>query len=129
MQIGFDAKRAAQNGTGLGNYSRFIIRLLSKYAPSNTYNLYIPNPKKGRYLNEIPKSENIHYNYPDKKWSLLKSVWRIFGVTKDVINNGDNLFHGLSNQLPFSIKKATNTKSIVTIHDVIFYATLSIISG
>ena len=28
MNIGFYAKRAAQNRTGLGNYSRFVIRIL-----------------------------------------------------------------------------------------------------
>ena len=28
--IGFDAKRAAQNRTGLGNYSRFVVRGLSR---------------------------------------------------------------------------------------------------
>ena len=35
MRIGFDAKRAAQNRTGLGNYSRFILELLTTYAPEN----------------------------------------------------------------------------------------------
>ena len=30
MKIGFDAKRAAQNRTGLGNYSRFVLRILSQ---------------------------------------------------------------------------------------------------
>lgn len=35
MNIGFDAKRAAQNRTGLGNYSRFVIRILSElFLPS-----------------------------------------------------------------------------------------------
>ena len=30
MNIGFYAKRAAKNRTGLGNYSRFVIRILSE---------------------------------------------------------------------------------------------------
>ena len=37
MKIGFDAKRAAQNRTGLGNYSRFVLRILSQQHPENEY--------------------------------------------------------------------------------------------
>lgn len=44
MNIGFDAKRAAQNRTGLGNYSRFVIRILSEKFAGNQYHLYTPQP-------------------------------------------------------------------------------------
>ena len=37
MRIGFDAKRAFLNNTGLGNYSRDTIRVLSNYFPDNKY--------------------------------------------------------------------------------------------
>ncbi|MEG0456363.1 MAG: glycosyltransferase family 1 protein, partial [Bacteroides sp.] len=37
MKIGFDAKRAVQNRTGLGNYSRFVIEILTTYADRNKY--------------------------------------------------------------------------------------------
>ena len=37
MKIGFDAKRAAQNRTGLGNYNRFVIRGLLDAFPGNQY--------------------------------------------------------------------------------------------
>ncbi len=50
MKIGFDAKRAAQNRTGLGNYSRFIIRILSELRPDNEYHLYTPKPHRIPYL-------------------------------------------------------------------------------
>ena len=46
MKIGFDAKRAAQNRTGLGNYSRFVLQILSDFAPQNDYVLYIPDERK-----------------------------------------------------------------------------------
>ena len=42
MRIGFDAKRAFYNYTGLGNYSRDTIRILSQYYPNNDYFLYTP---------------------------------------------------------------------------------------
>ena len=40
MRIGFDAKRAFLNNTGLGNYSRDTIRILSQFYSENKYFLY-----------------------------------------------------------------------------------------
>jgi hypothetical protein len=49
MNIGFEAKRIFHNKTGLGNYSRDLVRILSHYFPENNYLLYNP----------IPTSENL----------------------------------------------------------------------
>ena len=35
MRIGFDGKRAVQNFTGLGNYSRYIVDILCQFYPEN----------------------------------------------------------------------------------------------
>jgi hypothetical protein len=43
MRIGFDAKRAFHNATGLGNYSRALMHDLAFYYPENTYVAF--NPK------------------------------------------------------------------------------------
>lgn len=64
MMIGFDAKRAAQNKTGLGNYSRFIIEALTRFAPNERYLLYIPNPNRTSSLNGIEKANNVELRYP-----------------------------------------------------------------
>ena len=58
MKIGFDAKRAAQNRTGLGNYSRFVLRILSQQHPENEYRLYMPNPRRTPFLHNasLPKA-------------------------------------------------------------------------
>ncbi len=37
MILGFDAKRFFHNKTGLGNYSRDLIRILAQYHPENSY--------------------------------------------------------------------------------------------
>ena len=37
MNIGFDAKRAFTNGTGLGHYSRTLISSLAKYFAMHQY--------------------------------------------------------------------------------------------
>jgi len=42
MRIGFDAKRAFKNKSGLGNYSRDLIRGLHQQFPENDYVLFTP---------------------------------------------------------------------------------------
>ena len=42
MRIGFDAKRAFLNESGLGNYSRGVIESLSKEYPDHDYFLFTP---------------------------------------------------------------------------------------
>lgn len=36
MRIGYDGKRAVQNFTGLGNYSRYVVQSLSAFAPETS---------------------------------------------------------------------------------------------
>ena len=42
MKIGFDAKRFFNNKTGLGNYSRTLLKNIFKVQPENNYILYSP---------------------------------------------------------------------------------------
>lgn len=119
MKIGFDAKRAAQNRTGLGNYSRFVIDIMSRYAAQNQYQLYVPNPAKASLLGRV--HTNTEIITPHRKTdTLFRSFWRSWGMTADIRQNQTDLFHGLSNELPLNIRQAAHTKSIVTIHDLIF---------
>lgn len=117
-RIGFDAKRAAQNRTGLGNYSRFVIEMLLKYAPGNEYLFYIPSERKNKLLNiDAPNVKNV---YPQSVWKKLASIWRVWGIKRDIRRDSIDLFHGLSNELPLNIHKQDRARSIVTIHDLIF---------
>lgn len=54
MRIGYDGKRAVQNFTGLGNYSRYVVQSLSAFAPEN-YKI------DNRKLNEAILSLNRFY--------------------------------------------------------------------
>ncbi len=111
MKIGFDGKRATQNFTGLGNYSRYLIRLLAKFCPQNQFSIYAfrsPPPKLA--------ISGVEYHYPR---TIIKSHWRSFGIVKDLLKDKVDLFHGLSNEIPFGLKKA-RIPSVVTIHDLIF---------
>lgn len=133
MKIGFDAKRAAQNRTGLGNYSRFIIRILSEIHSDNAYHLYVPKPQRIPYLKEIPTLSRLKLRFPPKgMWSKLSALWRVWGINKDIQRDGIDIFHGLSNELPLNIGTPEDrekrlgknrSKYIVTIHDLIFLHT------
>lgn len=129
MNIGFYAKRAAQNRTGLGNYSRFVIRILSEQFASNSYHLYTPKPHRMPYLGEIPTQKKLSLHFPPSK---IRSIWRVWGMTHDIQQDGINIFHGLSNELPLNIgtpqQRETKLgedrcKYLVTIHDLIFIHT------
>lgn len=122
MKIGFDGKRAVQNFTGLGNYSRYVVEALCKYAGNNKYMLYAPKERKNERLELLQQEfkECLSLHYPKKSiWKKLNSLWRIWGVPANLRNDGVTLFHGLSNELPLNIKKA-GIPSIVTVHDLIF---------
>lgn len=133
MNIGFDAKRAAQNRTGLGNYSRFVIRILSEKFAGNQYHLYTPKPHRMPYLQEIPTLKHLFLHFPPQGiWSRIRSLWRVWGITKDIQKDGIQIFHGLSNELPLNIGTPEQRKMkaggkgckyIVTLHDLIFIHT------
>lgn len=113
MRLGFDAKRAFLNRTGLGNYSRWIINALVKYHPENEYLLYTPKVKPGIYTPD----QSTHTKIPKVKF--LTSRWRISGIVNDLKRDGVELYHGLSHELPFGIDRA-GIRSVVTVHDLIF---------
>lgn len=119
--IGFDAKRAAQNRTGLGNYSRFVIRGLSRYAATSRLLLYIPKPGKATALEGVEQEPRVELHSPKgAMWKTLSSLWRSWGITRQLAADGIQIYHGLSNELPLNIRRAAGVKSIVTIHDLIF---------
>lgn len=117
MRIGFDAKRAYFNYSGLGNYSRNTIRYLSHQFPDNEFYLYIPSKK-----NQIPNGTLTNHTlvYP-KSWKARKfsSFWRSYWLGKQLVRDRIELYHGLSNEIPFDIIK-NHVPSVVTIHDLIF---------
>jgi glycosyltransferase involved in cell wall biosynthesis len=117
MRIGFDAKRAFFNFSGLGNYSRNTIRQLSKGFPENHYYLYIPK-KKGQIENQVLENQTPVFpsSFCAKKFS---SLWRSFWLSKALERDGIDLYHGLSGEIPFGIHKH-RVPTVVTIHDLIF---------
>jgi glycosyltransferase involved in cell wall biosynthesis len=117
MKIGFDGKRAFHNTTGLGNYSRTLIRGLATWYPEHEY--YLFNPKPSRKFSK-PVFPQVHEVLPagliNKTFS---SAWRSSWVKKDLEQLGIQLYHGLSHEIPHGIQH-TAIPSVVTIHDLIF---------
>jgi glycosyltransferase involved in cell wall biosynthesis len=116
MNIGFDAKMAYHNGTGLGHFSRTLINSLVDGYPEHDFYLFNPRPSstfrmQGRNLREILPSTFI-----DRTFS---AAWRNKGMVKDLIRNNIDLYHGLDHEIPEGIHE-TSIKTIVTIHDLIY---------
>ncbi len=118
MRIGFEAKRVFHNKTGLGNYSRDLIRILATYFPENNYFLY--NPKKSRIqLFETDETIVFEKNPRTLLYKKFKNFWRQKGIISDLQQDKISVFHGLSGEIPIGLK-SKNIKSVVTIHDLIF---------
>ncbi len=117
MNVAFDAKRALNNGSGLGNYSRNLINALAQHFPNEEYLLFSPMVKDkffhqltGRFKIVLPETQLQKSFHP---------LWRSFGITNQLLKNRLDIYHGLSNEIPFSIQHAT-FRTVVTIHDLIF---------
>lgn len=119
MNIGFDAKRITHNATGLGNYSRFAVNILAAHYPANNYLLYSPSPGKENLRKQVGEVPSVSFRYPASRFCYPKALWRSRGIVPDLKRDGVELFHGLSNELPFGLAKA-GIRSVVTIHDLIF---------
>ncbi len=121
MKIGFDAKRAFKNFTGLGNYSRFILKSLSHNFPTHDYILF--TPEEGRKSPEVLQActnSNQETVMPCDFWKLplMSGIWRSIYQGAKHFDNELDIFHGLSNEIP--LFKNKSTKYVVTVHDLLF---------
>lgn len=117
VSIGFDAKRAFFNYSGLGNYSRNLLFALAKNYPENEYYLFTPETRS-----RIKMENEELFNLIEPGSFILRlfsSLWRRKYIIKDIERLKLKIFHGLSQELPLGIEQ-TGTKSIVTVHDMIF---------
>ncbi|MCE7061420.1 glycosyltransferase family 1 protein [Dyadobacter sp. CY343] len=116
MRIGFDAKRAFANKTGLGNYSRFVLEALIRYESQNEYLAYTPKNSQKLFPDFPPEDIRLPQSWLDKK---LSSYWRYANISSQLGRDGIQIFHGLSNEIPLGLAQR-NISSVVTIHDLIF---------
>jgi glycosyltransferase involved in cell wall biosynthesis len=118
MNIGFDAKRAFYNRSGLGNYSRSTINLLEKYFPKNNYFLYTPSTENAI---SFPIYENTKIVTPTGIFNrFMKTYWRSFKLARSFKKDKLDIYHGLSNEVPHNAHKK-DAKIFTTVHDLIFF--------
>lgn len=119
MVIGYDAKRAVNNLTGLGNYSRLVIEAIGRAdGGKNRLLLYAPEMRPNVRLSRIKNLENVEFRFPGPI-GFHGALWRSFGLTNHLRPDGVEIYHGLSNELPLNIRKS-GVKSVVTFHDAIY---------
>lgn len=120
MRIGFEAKRLFNNFTGLGNYSRFLVKALSESYPNCQYTLYSPKYKDHPETAPFFKNPAFHIRTPSRwvKGTGFGSFWRSVNLGNMASRDGIELLHGLSNELPLT--KPDGLKTVVTIHDLIY---------
>ncbi|KAA0130209.1 glycosyltransferase family 4 protein [Chryseobacterium sp. SN22] len=112
MKIAYDAKRFFHNTSGLGNYSRDLVRILSQYFPENKYLLLNKNKsERGADILQLPGVRFVE--------TSKGQMSRQFKMGKDAQQAGADIFHGLSGELPLKWDKRSIRKA-VTIHDLIF---------
>jgi glycosyltransferase involved in cell wall biosynthesis len=115
LKIGFDAKRAYSNSTGLGTYSRLLLDHLGKYFPQHQYFLFSPKSHSTIW----PLHNTSPFSTISNKTFWPDSLWRSFFLSSQIKNLKLDLFHGLSHEIPLGLKPQ-KIKTVVTIHDLIY---------
>ena len=117
MNIGYDGKRAFQNKTGLGNYIRSLLAILTEHYPNNYYTLFAPEKSD---LFDVTAFDNVKELFPETfAGKHFQGWWRRNGMVKAIASAGLDIYHGVSNELPLHIER-TGIKTVVTVHDIIF---------
>ena len=116
MKIGFDAKRLFNNFTGLGNYSRTLVKNFQQSFPEHDLHLFSP---------KLIRNEETEWFFDESRFTLheckhpFKGYWRQYQITSLVKKLDLDIYHGLSHELPIGIEKL-NCKTFISFHDLIY---------
>ncbi len=112
MKIGYDAKRLFFNASGLGNYSRDLLRILSEKREGFSFLLFSKKASdRGAFL--------LEKDHVELKVLKGGKFARQFSMGIQAQEEGCDLFHGLSGELPLKWNSKPIGK-ILTVHDLIF---------
>ena len=113
MRFAYDAKRAFLNNSGLGNYSRTLLKNLIRYQVGHEYFLLTPEARNNSHTRFLFEQPEVHIQ------DGISMYKRLFPSPAYFKQHHIDLYHGLSNELPLNAAKLP-VRKIVTIHDVIF---------
>lgn len=114
-----------RNRTGLGNYSRFVVSLLQRYA--SAWEFYLASPDVGNeslYASLLTGHGQTKLLLPKHKWlskivPFYRQYWRTSAMVNELNPLALDLYVGLSNELPVTAERL-RCPTIVTIHDLIY---------
>jgi len=89
---------------------------LARAHPEHEYHLYTPKISQAKELQDLKDTPGLTTFAPSTPFG---SFWRSYSLTGQLKKDDINLFHGLSGEIPFGIRRG-KIKSVVTIHDLIF---------
>ncbi len=120
-RIGFDALRALRNATGLGNYSRGVLRGLRAVDPALSLHLFTTAPPRPAHAS-LPDELGAQLHLPPAAWQHrgLRAVWRTCRLGRAAKRERLDLFHGLSHEIPRDLP-GTQIPSVVTFLDLIYH--------
>ena len=121
--IGFDAKRAVANGTGLGSYSRTLINDLARYPL--TLRLYAPDEGRDDLRTQIQDRANVTLHTPHSTFHIPHSTFHIPHSTFHIPPSSFLLPPSSENPTGAATASSasygtTASNSTITIHDLIF---------
>lgn len=119
--IGFDARYAVTDREEYGSYCRLVIEAMAKATSRYGYYRAYTAPYNHHAIYErIEQLHNVETMEPDGRlWHKMRFAWRLWGVTNDLRNGDVELFHGLTEFIPFGLQQR-NIRSVVTIHNMAF---------
>ena len=117
ITIAYEAKRYFSSQTGFGIYNRTLVRNLAVYYSNNRYLLLAPSvdstdPEVVRDFS-FKQVERIVMG---KGKTALGRAIRHRGIIR---KNSVSIYHGLTQQIPRSIR-SSNVRKIITIHDLAY---------
>jgi glycosyltransferase involved in cell wall biosynthesis len=120
ISLGFDAKRAFDNRTGLGNYSRTLLTSLAVHQPERFgLTLYAPKPPRFAEAEAWAAALGQHPQVRTVVPASGGALWRTFQMGPQAAADSIRIFHGLSAELPRRLPR--RVKAVVTVHDLIFW--------
>ena len=116
MRIGFDAKRFFLNNTGLGNYSRDLVRGILEENSTHEYFLFTTKVVENSRTEFLQNYSNVEVVSPESFYKRFKSYWRSVRLEKVLKKYNIDVFYSGDGYMSLRTKIPTT----LVIHDLAF---------